>query len=644
MADSRSQLLFPPVLGALLGGTCVGLVESLHILGQAFGTRDYSGIFQAVVLYGGAGLIAGALLAAGALLLYLAFGAMPDPSRSWTVSWLAVFCGAGFFVARGVIARDFLQTEVLTGPAQLWLLLGVVSFGVVFYLFTRNALKKTFFSFLLHPLGTGATYGGLLLFTLLFALGSALNNRAGSDVAPRPVAPSLTERPNLLLVAVRDLDLESVPPDELDRLAPNLARLQRESVVFTQAMAHAPAPRESFASLLTAQVPCAHRAVGPTAVLPEEVDTLAEVLGRQGYTTGAVVTQVGVSPSFNFGQGYDTFEFLRPRWLLRASEASYRLTIQALLHRWLRPASVVAGSADRHYRDATEVSGAAVDWLRRHGSERWFLTLQFSDLGLPLVQHPQVARLAAEPLAQASGGGGLSEADRDAAYRGELAWLDRGLGTIIEYLDEHDLLDISAVAVVGLQRNAEMEGGSPLSDERLRVPLMLRLPDADARSGRRVADPVRLVDLAPTLTELGGAQEGADWQGVPLLREYALRDSSQRAAYLEESVTGARAVRDGAWKLTSERRADGSTREALFFLSEDPLERDNLAHRDAARWKLDQKREELARLEQELCHSAPRAMPPRSRGGQPLTIEDCEVLRRLGYQEGFSERCSELGP
>lgn len=642
MRDVLSSAI-PPLLGALLGGTCVGLVESLHLLGRSFGTRDYSGIIQAVLLYGGAGLVAGAILAVGAMLLAITLRAAPDPSRSWTVSWIAVFCGGGFLVARVVGARDFASGARLPTETELALLCAALAFAVVSYLFVRNALKKTFFSFLLHPAGTGAVYGGLVLFTLLFALGTAVNNRAGDEAPPRPIAPSLGDRPNLLLLAVRDLDLDALDDDELERAAPTLARLKRESIRYLDVTAHSPRPSTSFASLLTSRVPCAQGDSPSTGVLAEELDSVGEVLSRHGYSTAAFVTDHRTSTSFNFGQGFDTLRFLRPRWLLRASEASYPLVLHQAVHRALRPPVEVAFSSERYYQDAVAVAGTGVDWLRRHGGERWFLTLQFADPGLPLVEHPSLARVAPEPTALAAGGGGLAELDRESLYRGELAWLDRGLAGLIGYMEEHGLLDNTAIVLTGV-RGPSHRGGRALSDERITVPLLLRLPDSDAESGRLVGDPVRLLDVAPTLAALAGAPEGAGWQGVSLLREYALRSWEQQVALLEATrpLGVERGLRDGHWKLVRRTGPDQEDDYSLWFLDEDPAEGDNLAGRDAARWKLEQKRDELERLEDALCVTPVAASAPRTRSRAPLSAEDCEVLRRLGYPEGFSERCASL--
>lgn len=629
MSDRLLDVFVPPVLGALLGGSCVGLLESLYVLGQAYGTRDYSGILQAVLLYGGVGLLAGLVLGVAALVLTLLSG-RPDPSRSWTISWLLVFGGGATFVVRLIVSRDVLHGAAPGPSLSGWLLAALLVFSVAFYLVTRNALKKTFFGFLLEPWGTGAVYGGLVAFTLFFALGTMIDNRAKDDVAPRPVAQSLRDRPNLLLVVVQDLRLQDLDPEELDRIAPTLARLSRESLRFREAASHAAFSRESLASVLSSQVPCAHGARGPSGALPESVDTVAEMLGRHGYTTGAVITDVNTSASFNFAQGFDTFRFLRPRWLLRASEASYRLALHQLLH------SVWTGEgAERVYRDAPQVAEAGIDWLRRHGGERWFLTLQLRDPGEPLVAHPELARLVAEPLAQAAGGGGTASVDRDALYRGELAWLDRGLGELVAYLDEHDLLDSTAVVLTGLQGPS----GNELSEGRLRAPLWLRLPDADADDGRDVHDLVGHVDIAPTLAALAGAPEGAGWQGASLLREYALRTEEQQTVWFEGRRGGV-GLRTADWKLVR-RGAPEAPRWDLFFLPEDPTAAEDLSNQEAAAWKLDGLRDELIRREGSVCEPDSGVDRRRIRRGGP-SAEDCEVLRRLGYEEGWSPTCTAL--
>jgi len=224
-----------------------------------------------------------------------------------------------------------------------------------------------------------------------------------------------------------------------------------------------------------------------------------------------------------------------------------------------------------------------------------------------------------------------------AAYRAEVGWFDKGLGELLEYMDGRDLLDRTVVLVTGLHGTVLDERparGAGLSDELLRVPLLIRSADADESSGRRVVDLVRHVDIAPTLAQLAGAPEGAGWQGTSLVREYALRGPLERLALAESHRDGvlASAVRDGSWKLV-DGGVGGSTE--LYYLVDDPQERNDLSRRPGAEWKLEEKRAQLRAMRERLCQETV--------GGQgserELTVEDCGVLRRLGYQEGFSERC-----
>lgn len=94
-------------------------------------------------------------------------------------------------------------------------------------------------------------------------------------------------------------------------------------------------------------------------------------------------------------------------------------------------------------------------------------------------------------------------------YAGAVAYLDAGLGLLLQDLDERGLLEDLAIVltsdhglplgehgVVGLARPW-------LHDELIHVPLLLRLPGA-AEAGRRIAALTQPVDLTPTLLDLFG--------------------------------------------------------------------------------------------------------------------------------------------
>jgi arylsulfatase A-like enzyme len=86
----------------------------------------------------------------------------------------------------------------------------------------------------------------------------------------------------------------------LDSLA---ARGQR----FERAYVPLPATAPGHATLLTSLHPAQHGVVANTMTLPEEAQTLAEVLKRHGYVTLGAVGVFYLKARYGFGQGFDAF-------------------------------------------------------------------------------------------------------------------------------------------------------------------------------------------------------------------------------------------------------------------------------------------------------------------------------------------------
>jgi arylsulfatase A-like enzyme len=176
-----------------------------------------------------------------------------------------------------------------------------------------------------------------------------------------------------------------------------------------------------------------------------------------------------------------------------------------------------------------------------------------------------------------------------ARYRSEIGFTDGHVGAVLDALAAGGLADDTAVLFLSdhgesfLEHPPIQRHSYSLFEEELRVPLFLRVPGL---APRRVATPVRLVDLRPTLLALldVGEGPGATCEGVdlapllvgdtdaarpPNLAEIRLKDGYHRNALV-----------DGDWKLiedVSNRRLE------LYDLARDPRERENLAAREPER-------------------------------------------------------------
>ena len=413
-------------------------------------------------------------------------------------------------------------------------------------------------------------------------------------------------------------------------------------MLFEQAFASSPWTRPSFASLLTSTVPTTHQTFRKADQLPDALETLAERLQGFGYTTGAIVNNINITSSFNFHQGFDTFDFLRPAYLFRASQASFRLTVYQQLRRTWESWVASETKVERYYWDAERVTDESIDWLTLHGGDRWFLMVQYMDphdpyfphpydgTGYARVEHPHPEAWEAEALKN--------------LYLGEVIYWDAHFGRLLRSLEASGLSDDTVIVVTSDHGEEFFEHGgfwhgTRLYDESIHVPLLVALPGQS--SGRRVKDPVRLIDVAPTLVELAGAEGGLRWQGVSLLREYALREESDRLVLGEVDFEGvaASSVRMRDWKLINNQRTGGGLgADELYYLRDDPGEKLNLASDPAASWSLERRRAELAVLRSRARGDAVSATV---RSTKP-SAQECEMLRSLGYTAMAEDVCSPL--
>ena len=155
------------------------------------------------------------------------------------------------------------------------------------------------------------------------------------------------------------------------------------------------------------------------------------------------------------------------------------------------------------------------------------------------------------------------------AYYGLVTYVDRKLGELLDALDAAGLADDTAVVFTS-------DHGDMLAERRMvqkrcfyewsaRVPLVVCLPDG-SRAGERVARPVSLLDLVPTLLELAGAEAPLPLDGASLF------DERERTILAEYHVEKVRApcfmARRGRYKLIHVHGHD----ERLFDLEADPGE------------------------------------------------------------------------
>src|SRR5690606_300883 len=126
----------------------------------------------------------------------------------------------------------------------------------------------------------------------------------------RPDAPA--DAPNVLVIVVDTLRADHLPGyGYANGATPAPDRFAEDAVPYDQAFANASWTRPSFASILTGRYASSHGVMGKLDALPDAVTTLPEALQRGGFSTGGVMTNPNLDPSFNFQQGFDEYEYLQ---------------------------------------------------------------------------------------------------------------------------------------------------------------------------------------------------------------------------------------------------------------------------------------------------------------------------------------------
>ena len=375
---------------------------------------------------------------------------------------------------------------------------------------------------------------------------------------------------------------------------PNLDALAGGGVRFARAIAPAPLTLPSHTSLMTALEPPAHGVRGNSIfVLEPGIPTLAEGMREAGFATGAFVAAFVLDARFGLDRGFDVYD----------DDIGDRLASDSPLSFAERPADAVVD--------------AALAWVRT-APERFFLWVHLYDPHANYDPPPRFAGLA---------GGDL--------YDGEIAFADAQVARLLAGIQRRFGAERLAVVVTSdhgesLGEHGESTHSLTLYDATQHVPLLLSAPRLPR--GGVVTEPVRLIDVAPTLLELAGVPPLPDANGRSLVPLAVGRSDEERIAYLEaiepqlsmgwSPVLG---IRTASYKYLRAPRPE------LYDLGLDPDELRNLA---------EEQPERVSALDEKLLEVLAKARPAST--STALDAADRARLESLGYVVPTEDRPSEL--
>jgi arylsulfatase A-like enzyme len=379
--------------------------------------------------------------------------------------------------------------------------------------------------------------------------------------ADAPPAP-----PPVILISIDTLRADRLGAwGSTEGLTASLDRFASESVSFTRTWAASNETLFSHAALFTGRYPSELSAVDYNFAFPDQIPTLAGVLGVYGYTTAAFVGGGHLSPAFGLDAGFS-------QYTVSAEWGSLYHSVPAALswldqlpqtatpflfihgydphHRYLKPTPWGYAEADAGYE------GLGRELVRSHvGTAKtaagyFFPRQRFDqifDFGQLRVWDDDARRALA---AQAPGLGARPLADTDAAhiadvYDGAVRYADAWLGLLMAGLQERGLTESALIIVLsdhgeGLGEDGVFNHRPAISEAMLHVPLMIRPPGGTAAA--RVETTTSLVDVMPTVLDaiggtlpaqlagrsLWGAVGGAALPPAPAFAETAFRQLAVR--------------------------------------------------------------------------------------------------------------------
>ena len=371
---------------------------------------------------------------------------------------------------------------------------------------------------------------------LLCGLGAGCG---GTDEAAKPVAPAPAAR-NLVIITIDTLRADRVGTyGYAAARTAAMDRLARDGVKFTHAYATAPITLTSHASLMTGRYPAGHGARHNGMRLDLKTPTLADRLSQAGFVTGGFVAAYPLDRRFGLIKGFQTYGDRMP--------------------------------PSRNGRAVNERPGRAVVdealvWLARHRGGRFFLWVHLFEPHAPYGD-------PADPR-------GLTP---QARYDNEVAEADVQAGRVVDALGPDRLSTL--VILAGDHGEAFGEHGEIghsifVYDTTLRVPLILS--GGGLPRDRTIADPVALIDVAPTALRLLGVGS-FDADGIdlaPALNGLSLapRDlyAESFAPLLDFGWSPLQSVRSRRWKYIDAPRPE------LYDIVEDPAETRDLGKSEAS--------------------------------------------------------------
>ncbi|OGS22253.1 MAG: hypothetical protein A2252_06745 [Elusimicrobia bacterium RIFOXYA2_FULL_39_19] len=391
---------------------------------------------------------------------------------------------------------------------------------------------------------------------------------------------------------------------------PNIDRLGKEGVVFTNAFTCAPVCGPSRTSILTGCYPHTHRSNNNDLPIAKGQVTLIDLLNKEGYLTAAVGKMHFAPPEAAYGLKY---KVLTEEGRLPADKDAFQKFLKkngfgGKERKWdwntyHKDFQAVTSPLPEECFDSTFIGNEAVDFIKKKGNNKFFLWASFVGPHLPFVA-PKPFDVMYDPKKvpmphyHKKEPGSKTQLQKDiykrfgfnklneriirkvtAYYYGQISLIDKNIGKIVRQLEEQNLL--KNTLIIFTSDHGEMLGdhkmlwkGPYMYDGIVKIPFICRMPGT---KHKKVNAMISNVDILPTIMEYLGlpVPEFVQGKGLSGLVKHG-RQEDWREAVFSELGKSIKMIRTKDWKYVY--YYNEPIRE-LYNLRKDPYEYHNLAYK-----------------------------------------------------------------
>jgi len=365
--------------------------------------------------------------------------------------------------------------------------------------------------------------------------------------------------------------------------SPSIDAFAENSIVFDNCISQATSTLPSHTSIFTSLYPPAHGVIHNIAGLSEDVPSLVKVFRDNGYSTGAVVSNVVLASRFGLNQGFQTYdetldshELNRRKFRERRADSATDAAIK-----WLQGKKGKEFFLWVHYVDPHGAYYPPPEYREMFVGDEWFVE------GEELPISPENIAPKSIPKYQELFGEG-NPSYYISQYDGEVRFTDDHVGRLLAFLEEAGYAPNTIVVITAdhgesfTERDLYFTHTFRAYDEQAVLPLIVRLPDLAIK--KRVVAQVRAIDIMPTLLDALGLENPYPVHGQSLMdlitadaeppADHAITYSDHGMEVFDSVVGAQKSIRTSRWKFIRNSR-DGSFE--LYNLERDPFEKNNLA-------------------------------------------------------------------